>query len=127
MELNKEALQKIYNQITMKTAPVLIIIFLTFLITFSGTKLTIMAATDMSYFLLVGMLILNQIICLFFLKTHNQNQNQNQYKIYIILMSILMTFALIYIIYIKRIYDKEKQIITKLNEQDILKDTNVTC
>lgn len=125
MDLNKEALQKIYNQITMKTAPVLIIIFLTFLITFSGTKLTIMAATDMSYFLLVCMLILNQIICLFFLKTHNQNQNQ--YKIYIILMSILMTFALIYIIYIKRIYDKEKQIITKLNEQDILKDTNVIC
>jgi hypothetical protein len=125
MELNKEALQKIYNQITMKTAPVLIIIFLSFLITFSGTKLTIMAATDMSYFLLVGMLILNQIICLFFLKTHNQNQNH--YKIYIILMSILMTFALIYIIYIKRIYDKEKQIITKLNEQDILKDTKVTC
>ena len=125
MDLNKEALQKIYNQITMKTAPVLIIIFLTFLITFSGTKLTLMAATDMSYFLLVGMLILNQIICLLFLKTHNQNQNH--YKIYIILMSILMTFALIYIIYIKRIYDKEKQIITKLNEQDILKDTNVTC
>jgi hypothetical protein len=125
MEVNKEALQKIYNQITMKTAPVLIIIFLTFLITFSGTKLTIMAATNMSYFLLVGMLILNQIICLFFLKTHNQNQNH--YKIYIILMSILMTVALIYILYIKRIYDKEKQIITKLNEQDILKDTNVTC
>ena len=125
MEVNKEALQKIYNQITMKTAPVLIIIFLTFLITFSGTKLTIMAATNMSYFLLVGMLIMNQILCFFFLKTHNQNQNH--YKIYIILMSILMTVALIYILYIKRIYDKEKQIITKLNEQDILKDTNVTC
>ena len=106
----------------MKTAPVLIIIFLLFFLIFSGTKLTIMAATDMSYFLLVGMLILNQIICLIFLKTHNQNQNQNHYKICMILMSILTTIALFYILYIKRIYDKERQIITKLNEQDILKE-----
>ena len=122
-----ELLEKIYNQITMKTAPILIIIFLSFLVTFSGTKLTIMAATNLSYFLLVSMLILNQFICFYLLKIPNQNQNHYKIYIYMILMSILITFALIYILYIKRIYDKEEQIITKLNEQDILKDTNVTC
>jgi hypothetical protein len=122
-----EHLEKIYNQITMKTAPILIIIFLSFLVTFSGTKLTITAATNLPYFLLVGMLILNQIICFFLFKIPNQNQHHYKIYIYMILMSILMTFALIYILYIKSIYDKERQIIRQLNEQDILKDTNVTC
>jgi hypothetical protein len=44
-----------------------------------------------------------------------------------ILLSVLITFAVIYIIYIKRIYDEEMKLIIQLKDKDILEDTNVTC
>ena len=45
----------------------------------------------------------------------------------VILLSILMNIMLVYILYIKRIYDEEFKIINQLNEKDIIADTNVAC
>ena len=115
MELNK-----LYNQITIKSGIILLIIFLSFIIVFSETKLTIIMASNLSNILLVLILIINQI----FLLNHNYN---NQYKIYTILLSILITFMLFYTIYIKRIYDEEHKIIEELKEKDIIEDTNIVC
>jgi len=117
MELNK-----LYNQITIKSGIILIIIFLSFIIVFSETQLTIIMATKLSNILLVVILTINQI-CLYYLLNHNYNQ----YKIYVILLSILISFMLVYTLYIKRIYDKENQIINKLKEKDIIEDTNIAC
>ncbi len=116
-----KATNQIYNEINIKTAPYLIILFLTFMIIFGCTSITINAATNLSYNLLVMLLIINQILFYFFL------HDQNQYKIYITLLSVLITFAVIYIIYIKRIYDEEMKLIVQLKDKDILEDTNVTC
>jgi hypothetical protein len=118
----KEPLVKLYNQITIKIGIILIIIFLSFIIVFSETQLTIIMATKLSNILLVVILTINQI-CLYYLLNHNYNQ----YKIYIILLSILISFMLVYTLYIKRIYDEEKQIINKLKEKDIIEDTNIAC
>jgi|LakMenE01Jun11ns_1017448.scaffolds.fasta_scaffold9945223_1 hypothetical protein len=112
---------EIYNEVTIKTAPYLVILFLTFMIIFGCTSITINAATSLSYNLLVILLITNQILLYFFL------HDQRQYKIYMILLSVLITFAVIYIIYIKRIYDEEMKLIIQLKDKDILEDTNVTC
>lgn len=112
---------EIYNEVTIKTAPYLVILFLTFMIIFGCTSITINAATNLSYNLLVILLIINQILLYFFL------HDQKQYKIYMILLSVLITFAVIYIIYIKRIYDEEMELIIQLKDKDILEDTNVTC
>ena len=120
MELNK--VNKLYNQITIKTTPILLLIFLSFIILFSETKLTIIMATNLPNILLVVSLIITQIF-LYYLS----NSNYNQYKIYIILLSILMSIMLVYILYIKRIYDKENQIINKLKEKNIIEDIKVDC
>ena len=117
MELNK-----LYNQITIKSGIILIIIFLSFIIVFSETKLTIIMASNLSNILLVVMLIITQI-CLYYLS----NSNYNQYKIYMILLSILISFMLVYTFYIKRIYEEENKIITQLKEKDIIEDTNIVC
>lgn len=117
MELNK-----LYNQITIKTTPILIIIFLSFIAIFSETQLTIIMATNLSNILLVVSIIITQIFLYNLI-----NSNYNQYKIYIILLSILMTIMLVYTLYIKRIYDEENQIINKLKEKDIIENTNVDC
>lgn len=113
---------QINKQITIKTVPYLIILFLTFMILFGCTSVTINAANKLSYILLVIILTINQIFLYY-----NIHHFHNQYKIYMILSSVLMTFALLYIIYIKRIYDEEMEIIIELTNKDILEDTNVTC
>lgn len=118
MELNK-----IYNQITIKSGIILIIILLSFIVLFSETKLTIFTATNLSNILLVLILIINQIILFYSLSIHNHNQ----YKIYMILLSILITFMLFYTLYIKRIYTEEHIIILNLKEKDIIEDTNIVC
>ena len=120
MDLNK--VNKLYNQITIKTTPILIIIFLSFIILFSETQLTIIAASKLSNILLVVLIIITQIFLYYLF-----NSNYNQYKIYMILLSILMSIMLVYILYIKRIYDEENQIIIKLKEKDIIEDTNIDC
>ena len=114
MEINK--------LITIKIIPILIIIFLFFIILFSETKLTIIMATNLSNILLVVILTINQLFLYSLL-----NYNYNQYKICIILLSILITIMLLYTLYIKRIYDEELKIINQLKEKDIIADTNVAC
>jgi hypothetical protein len=122
MELNK--VNKLYNQITIKSGILLLILFLIFIVVFSETKLTIIAATNLPNILLVVLLTINQIIVFYSLSNSNSNHN---YKIYIILLSILMTIMLGYTLYIKRIYDEEFKIIEELKEKDIIADTNITC
>ena len=118
----KEPMIKLYNQITIKSGIILIIIFLSFIVLFSETKLTIIMANKLSNILLVVLLTINQII--FYYSFSNY---YNQYKIYIILLSILLTFMLVYILYIKRIYEEEYKIIEDLKEKDIVEDTNIVC
>jgi len=119
MELNK--------QITIKTTPILIIIFLSFIILFSETKLTIIMATNLSNILLVVILTINQLFLYYLSNINSTHYNYNQYKICIILLSILITIMLLYILYIKHIYDEEFKIINQLKEKDIIADTNVAC
>lgn len=121
MELNKIKINKLYDQITIKSGILLLIIFLIFIIVFSETKLTIIAATNLSNILLAVILTINQIILFYSLSNHNQ------YKIYVILLSILITIMLLYTLYIKRIYDEEHKIIIQLKKKDIIEDTNVSC
>jgi hypothetical protein len=114
----KQIYNQIYNEINIKSVPFLIILFLTFMILFGCTNITISAADNLSYPLLVVILFINQIFLYY---------NNNQYKIYIILTSILMTFALLYVIYIKRIYDEEMQLLIDLKDKDIIDDVNISC
>ena len=109
---------EVYKDVNFKSVPFLIILFLTFMILFGCTNITISAADNFSYPLLVILLFINQIFLYY---------NNNQYKIYIILTSLLMTFALLYIIYIKRIYDEEMQLIIDLKDKDIIDDVNISC
>ena len=118
-----EVYKDVYNQNTFNSVPYLIIHFSVFMILFGYTSITIIAADNLSYPLLVILLFIVQILLYFFL----HNQNQNHYKIHIILSSLLMTFALLYIIYIKRIYDEEMEIIIELKNKDIIEDTNISC
>jgi hypothetical protein len=118
----KEPLVKLYNQITIKSGIILIIIFLSFIVVFSETKLTIIMATILSTILLVVLLSINQIIIYYSFSNYN-----NQYKLYIFLVSILITFMLLYTLYIKRIYEEEAKIIEELKEKDIIEDTNIVC
>jgi hypothetical protein len=113
-----KATKQIYNEVNFKSVPFLIILFLTFMILFGCTNITISAADNLSYPLLVILLFINQIFLYY---------NNNQYKIYIILTSLLMTFALLYVIYIKRIYDEEMQLIIDLKDKDIIDDVNISC
>ena len=113
-----EVYNQIYNEVNIKSVPYLIILFLTFMILFGCTNITISAADNLSYTLLVVILTINQLLLYY---------NNNQYKIYIILTSILMTFALLYIIYIKRIYDEEMEITIELKDKDIIDDVNISC
>jgi Ca2+/Na+ antiporter len=117
MELNK-----LYNQITIKSGIILLIILLSFIVLFSETKLTIIMANKLSNILLVVIVLINQIFLYSLL-----NHNNNQYKIYMILLSILITFMLFYTLYIKRIYEEEYKIIEDLKEKDIILDTNIVC
>jgi RsiW-degrading membrane proteinase PrsW (M82 family) len=113
------------ERITIKSAPFLMIIILSFIMIFTGTRLTINAADKLSNILLVVILTINQLIL--FYNIHNINNNPKHYKIYMILISILMTFALLYILYIKRIYDEERKIINQLKHKEIIEDSIITC
>jgi hypothetical protein len=117
-KIYKEVYNQIYNEVNIKSVPYLIILFLTFMILFGCTNITISAADNLSYTLLVVILTINQLLLYY---------NHNHYKIYIILSSILITFALLYVIYIKRIYDKEMQLIIDLKDKDIIDDVNISC
>jgi hypothetical protein len=117
-EVYNQIYNQIYNEVNIKSVPYLIILFLTFMILFGCTNITISAADNLSYTLLVVILTINQLLLYY---------NHNHYKIYIILTSILMTFALLYVIYIKRIYDKEMQVIIELKDKDIIEDTKISC
>jgi cobalamin biosynthesis protein CobD/CbiB len=123
MELNKIKIKELYNHITIKSGILLLIIILSFIALFSETKLTIIAATKLSTVGIILTLIINQIILFYSLSNHNHNQ----YKIYMILLSILISLMLFYTLYIKRIYDEEYKIINQLKEKDIIEDTNVSC
>ncbi len=120
-EVYNQIFNEVYNQITIKSVPYLIILFLTFMILFGCTNITISAADNLSYTLLVLLLAIVQIF-LYYIIHHN-----NQYKIHMILFSILMSFALLYIIYIKRIYDEEMEITIELKDKDIIDDVNISC
>jgi hypothetical protein len=119
----KDVYNQIYNEVTFNSVPYLIINFSVFMILFGYTNITITAADKLSYPLLVILLFIVQILLYFLLHNHNQNR----YKIYMILSSLLITFALLYIIYIKRIYDEEMEIIIELKNKDIIEDTNISC
>ena len=115
-------LTKLYSQLSLKTAAPLIIIFLIFMILFCFTSITINAANNMSYTLLVVILTMNHLASYFIFNHQNQGT-----QIYTILISILMTFSLLYVLYIKRIYTEELEIIKDLKEKDIVEDTNIAC
>jgi len=115
-------LTKLYSQLSLKTAAPLIIIFLLFMILFCFTSITINAATNMSYTLLVVILTMNQLASYFIFNHQNQGT-----QIYTILISILLSFSLLYVLYIKRIYTEELEIIKDLKEKDIVEDTNIVC
>ena len=119
----KDVYNQIYNEVTFNSVPYLIINFSVFMILFGYTNITITAADKLSYPLLVILLFIVQILLYFLLHNHNQNR----YKIYMILSCLLITFALLYIIYIKRIYDEEMEIIIELKNKDIIEDTNISC
>jgi hypothetical protein len=112
---------ELYNGVNIKSVPFLIIHFSIFMILFGYTSITITAADNLSYILLVILLFIVQIF-LYYNIHHN-----NPYKIHMILSSILMSFALLYIIYIKRIYDEEMEIIHDLKDKDIIEDTKISC
>jgi len=120
-QIYNEVYNQIYNEVNFKSVPYLIILFLTFMILFGCTNITISAADNLSYTLLVVILTINQLL-LYYIIHHN-----NQYKIHMILFSILMSFALLYIIYIKRIYDEEMEITIELKDKDIIDDVNISC
>jgi hypothetical protein len=118
IKATKQIYNEVYKEVNFKSVPFLIILFLTFMILFGCTNITISAADNLSYPLLVILLFINQIFLYY---------NNNQYKIYIILTSLLMTFALLYVIYIKRIYDEEMQLIIDMKDKDIIDDVNISC
>jgi len=120
-----KATNKIYNEVykdvNFNSVPYLIINFSVFMILFGYTNITISAADNLSYTLL-GLLLAIVQIFLYYIIHHN-----NQYKTHMILFSILMSFALLYIIYIKRIYDEEMEITIELKDKDIIEDTKISC
>jgi hypothetical protein len=56
-----------------------------------------------------------------------QNRQNQEAQIYTIVISGLITILLLYVLYIKRIYSEEFEIITDLKEKDIIEDTNIVC
>jgi hypothetical protein len=65
---------------------------------------------------------MNQLAC-YFIFNHQNHGSQ----IYTILISGFMTISLLYVLYIKRIYSKEAEVINDLKEKDIIEDTNIVC
>jgi hypothetical protein len=112
------------SKISIKTVPQLIIIFSIFLILFGYTNITIKTA-ELSFTLLVVMLTMNQIGSYFIF--NYQNRQYQGAQIYTIVISGLITILLLYVLYIKRIYTEEFEIIKDLKEKDIIEDTNIVC
>jgi hypothetical protein len=56
-----------------------------------------------------------------------QNRQYQGAQIYTIVISGLITILLLYVLYIKRIYTEEFEIIKDLKEKDIIEDTNIVC
>ena len=102
----------------LRSIPIITIIVLTFILIFSGTKLTINAATNLS---ITGLFVLltSQIVILYYGLMHKQ--------IYINVISALIMLGILYTLYIKCIYSQEAEIIKDLKEKDIVEDTNIVC
>jgi hypothetical protein len=98
-----------------KSGIIVIIILLTFILIFSGTKLTIKAASSLCYSWIILMLIVSQLGILYGILNKNDNK-----QIYILEISILISIALVYVLYIKHIYDIENKIIEELREKNII-------
>jgi hypothetical protein len=101
----------LYDQLTIKSVPIIIIIVLTFILIFSATKLTINAATNLSASCLL-LLLTSQVIILCYGLMHKH--------LYVNVISASIMIGLLYTLYIKQLYIKEAEIINVLKEKDIL-------
>ena len=97
----------------LRSVPIIIIIVLTFILIFSGTKLTINAATNLSITSLFIFLTI-QVIILYYGLIHKQ--------LYINIIAALIMLGVIYTLYIKQIYMEEAEIINELKRKDIIKE-----
>jgi|LakMenEpi03Aug12_release.lakeMendotaPanAssembly.Ray.scaffolds.fasta_scaffold62308_7 type III secretory pathway component EscU len=97
----------------LRSVPIIIIIVLTFILIFSGTKLTINAATDLSTTSLL-ILLISQVIILYYGLMHKQ--------LYINVIAALIMLGVIYTLYIKQIYMEEAEIINELKRKDIIEE-----
>jgi hypothetical protein len=100
----------------LRSVPIIIIIVLTFILIFSGTKLTINASTNLSITSLFIFLTI-QVIILYYGLIHKQ--------LYINVISSLIMLGLIYTLYIKQIYIEEAEIINELKRKDIIEEDAV--
>jgi hypothetical protein len=95
----------------LKIIPITIIIVLTFILIFSATNITIQAATNLSNYCLL-LLLISQLIIFCYGLMHKQ--------IYTMLIPALIMLGLLYTLYIKQIYTREAEIIRDLKEKDII-------
>ena len=95
----------------LKIIPITIIIVLTFILIFSATNITIQAATNLSNYCLL-LLLISQLIIFCYGLMHKQ--------IYMMLIPALIMLGLLYTLYIKQIYTREAEIIRDLKEKDII-------
>jgi amino acid permease len=110
----------IMEQTTIQSGIIMIIILLTFILIFSGTKLTIKVASELCYSWILLFLIISQLVFLYGILDKNNLNKNNHKQIYILEISGLISIALVYILYIKRIYDIEKRIVEDLKEKNII-------
>lgn len=97
----------------LRSVPIIIIIVLTFILIFSGTKLTINAATNLSISSLL-VLLTSQVIILYYGLMHK--------KLYINIIAALSMLGLFYTLYIKQLYIEEAKIIDELKKKDIIEE-----
>jgi hypothetical protein len=102
----------------LKLIPVIIIIVLTFILIFSASNLTIWAATKLSIYCLL-LLLISQLIVFYYGLIHKQ--------IYMTLIPALVVLGLFYTLYIKQIYIREAEIIKDLKEKDIIDEDAIIC
>ena len=102
----------------LKIIPITIIIVLTFILIFSATNITIQAATNLSNYCLLSLLI-SQLCLLCYGLIHKQ--------IYMMIIPGLVALGLLYTLYIKQIYIREAEIIQDLKDKDIIEKTVIIC
>jgi hypothetical protein len=102
----------------LKIIPITIIIVLTFILIFSATSLTIQAATNLSNYCLL-LLLISQLIIFYYGLMHKQ--------IYMMLIPALIMVGLLYTLYIKQIYTREAEIIQDLKDKDIIEKNAIIC